>query len=72
MKGSSADVALAVEGSVVMIGVSRAYKESSNCAWSAVRLAEKKPMIPLMFVEGYEADGWLACCWALPFASVLW
>ena len=62
MKGSTVDtMALAVEGSEVMlIGVSRAYKESSNCRMEAqYGLQKKKAMIPLMMQEGYEADGWL-------------
>jgi hypothetical protein len=54
-------MALAVEGSAaVMIGVSRAYKESSNCRMEAqYALQKKKPLIPLMLAQGYEADGWL-------------
>ena len=62
MKGSTVDaMALAVEGSEVMlIGVSRPYKESSNCRMEAqYGLQKKKAMIPLMLQEGYEADGWL-------------
>ena len=62
MKGSTVDtMALAVEGSEVMlVGVSRAYKESSNCRMEAqYGLQKKKPLIPLMIVKGYEADGWL-------------
>ena len=62
MKGASVDtMALAVEGSeVVLIGVSRAYKESSNCRMEAqYALQKKKALIPLMLVHGYEADGWL-------------
>ena len=62
MKGATVDtMALAVEGSeVVMIGVSRAYKESSNCRMEAqYALQKKKPLIPLMLTPGYEADGWL-------------
>merc|ERR1711960_43660 len=62
MKGSTVDtMALAVEGSEVMlIGVSRAYKESSNCRMEAqYGLQKKKAMIPLMMQDGYEADGWL-------------
>ena len=62
MKGATVDtMALAVEGSaVVMIGVSRAYKESSNCRMEAqYALQKKKPLIPLMLTQGYEADGWL-------------
>ena len=62
MKGSTVDtMALAVEGSEVMlIGVSRAYKESSNCRMEAqYGLQKKKALIPLKLVQGYEADGWL-------------
>jgi hypothetical protein len=62
MKGATVDtMALAVEGSeVVMIGVSRAYKESSNCRMEAqYALQKKKVLIPLMLTQGYEADGWL-------------
>jgi hypothetical protein len=62
MKGATVDtMALAVEGSaVVLIGVSRAYKESSNCRMEAqYALQKKKPLVPLMLVDGYEADGWL-------------
>ena len=62
MKGSTVDtMALAVEGSEVMlIGVSRAYKESSNCRMEAqYGLQKKKALIPLKLTEGYEADGWL-------------
>ena len=56
MKGSTVDtMALAVEGSEVMlIGVSRAYKESSNCRMEAqYGLQKKKALIPLMMQEGY-------------------
>ena len=62
MKGSTVDtMALAVEGSEVMlIGVSRAYKESSNCRMEAqYGLQKKKVLIPLKLTQGYEADGWL-------------
>jgi hypothetical protein len=62
MKGATVDtMALAVEGSELMlIGMSRAYKESSNCRMEAqYALQKKKPLIPLKLVEGYEADGWL-------------
>jgi hypothetical protein len=62
MKGATVDtMALAVEGSaVVLIGVSRAYKESSNCRMEGqYALQKKKALVPLMLVEGYEADGWL-------------
>ena len=50
-----------MEGSAaVLLGVSRAYKESSNCRMEAqYALQKKKPLVPLMLVEGYEADGWL-------------
>jgi hypothetical protein len=44
----------------MLIGVSRAYKESSNCRMEAqYGLQRQKQMIPLMMQEGYEADGWL-------------
>jgi hypothetical protein len=62
MKGATVDtMALAVEGSaVVLLGVSRAYKESSNCRMEAqYALQKKKPLIPLMLTQGYEPDGWL-------------
>jgi hypothetical protein len=62
MKGSTVDtMALAVEGSELMlIGVSRAYKESSNCRMEAqYGMQKKKPLIPLKLTDGYEADGWL-------------
>jgi hypothetical protein len=62
MKGATVDtMALAVEGSaLVLIGVSRAYKESSNCRMEAqYALQKKKPLVPLMLTQGYEADGWL-------------
>jgi hypothetical protein len=62
MKGATVDtMALAVEASeVVLIGVSRAYKESSNCRMEAqYAFQKKKPIIPLKLTQGYEADGWL-------------
>ena len=62
MKGAAVDtMALAVEGSaVVLIGASRAYKESSNCRMEAqYALQKKKQIVPLMLTQGYEADGWL-------------
>jgi hypothetical protein len=71
MKGATVDtMALAVEGSaVVLLGVSRAYKESSNCRMEAqYALQKKKPLVPLMLVEGYEADGWLG----LMLGTSLW
>jgi hypothetical protein len=71
MKGATVDtMALAVEGSeVVLIGVSRAYKESSNCRMEAqYALQKKKALIPLMLVQGYEADGWLG----LLLGSSMW
>eukprot|EP01043_Picozoa_sp_COSAG02_P089519 COSAG02_NODE_26485_length_631_cov_14161.900376_1_plen_210_part_11 len=54
-------MALAVEGSaVVLIGVSRAYKESSNCRMEAqYAFQKKKAIVPLKLTDGYEADGWL-------------
>jgi hypothetical protein len=54
-------MAAAVEDAEVMlIGVSRAYKESSNCRMEAqYGMQRQKDMIPLMMEEGYDADGWL-------------
>ena len=44
----------------MLIGMSRQYKESSNCRMEAqYGLQKKKPLIPLKLVHGYEADGWL-------------
>ena len=71
MKGATVDtMALAVEGSaLVLIGVSRAYKESSNCRMEAqYALQKKKPLVPLMLTQGYEADGWLG----LMLGTSLW
>ena len=62
MKGATVDtMALAVEGSaVVLIGVSRAYKESSNCRMECQYAHQKKKaIVPLKLTDGYEADGWL-------------
>ena len=62
MKGSTVDtMASAVEGSaVVLIGVSRAYKESTNCRMECQYAFEKKKaIVPLKLTDGYEADGWL-------------
>ena len=60
-KGATVDtMALAVEGSaVVLIGVSRAYKESSNCRMECQYAHQKKKaIVPLKLTDGYEADGW--------------
>ena len=66
MKGATVDtMALAVEGAaVVMIGVSRAYKESSNCRMEAqYALQKKKPLVPLMLVGATRLTGGLVCFW---------
>ena len=34
-------------------------------------LQKKKPLVPLMLVEGYEADGWPACCWGFDVVRFL-
>ena len=71
MKGATVDtMALAVEGSaVVLIGVSRAYKESSNCRMECQYAHQKKKaIVPLKLTDGYEADGWLG----LLLGSSLW
>eukprot|EP01052_Picozoa_sp_SAG31_P013520 SAG31_NODE_814_length_11876_cov_16.478984_1_plen_1874_part_00 len=62
MTGSTVDsMALAVENAEVMlIGVSRQYKESTNCRLEAQYAMQREvPTIPLMLVDGYKADGWL-------------
>jgi hypothetical protein len=62
MKGSTVDaMSLAVEDAcVVLIGVSQAYKESTNCRLEAQYAMQREvDMVPLMLVEGYQADGWL-------------
>eukprot|EP01050_Picozoa_sp_SAG11_P006205 SAG11_NODE_473_length_9186_cov_2.540332_3_plen_1067_part_00 len=62
MKGSTVDaMALAVEGaSVMLMGVSREYKESTNCRLEAQYAMQREvETVPLMLVEGYRADGWL-------------
>ena len=62
IEGSTVDsMAEGVENAAVMlIGVSRAYKESSNCRLEAqYGMQKKKPMIPLIVQAGYEAVGWL-------------
>ena len=62
MKGSTVDaMSLAVEDAeVVLIGVSRAYKESTNCRLEAQYAMQREvETVPLMLVDGYQADGWL-------------
>eukprot|EP01050_Picozoa_sp_SAG11_P019698 SAG11_NODE_3182_length_2626_cov_1.994460_1_plen_875_part_11 len=62
MKGSTVDsMALAVEGaSVMLMGVSRQYKESTNCRLEAQYAMQREvEAVPLMLEEGYQADGWL-------------
>jgi hypothetical protein len=62
MTGSTVDaMALAVENAcVVLIGVSREYKESTNCRLEAQYAMQREvPVIPLMLEDGYRADGWL-------------
>jgi hypothetical protein len=62
MKGSPVDAkSLAVEDAeVVLIGVSRAYMESTNCRLEAQYAMQREvDTVPLMLVDGYQADGWL-------------
>jgi hypothetical protein len=62
MKGSTVDaMSRAVEDSaVVLIGVSRAYKESTNCRLEAQYAMQREvDTVPLMLVNGYRPDGWL-------------
>ena len=45
---------------MVLIGVSREYKESTNCRMEAQYAMQREvPTVPLMLEEGYRADGWL-------------
>ena len=62
MKGSTLDaMAEAVENaSVVLVCVSRRYKESQNCRSEATYAYDlKKDIIPLMMERNYKGDGWL-------------
>eukprot|EP01047_Picozoa_sp_COSAG01_P027718 COSAG01_NODE_1837_length_9083_cov_143.534617_2_plen_1123_part_00 len=62
MQGSTVEaMADAVECAAVMCyGISRAYKESTNCRLEAqYAFQREKDMVPLMVEEGYRADGWL-------------
>jgi hypothetical protein len=62
MKGSTVDtMARAVENAAVMVmGVSRAYKESTNCRLEAqYGMQREVEAVPLLLEEGYQADGWL-------------
>jgi hypothetical protein len=62
MVGSSLEaMASAVESSqVVLICMSRKYKESANCRLEAeYAFRRKKALIPLMMQPQYDADGWL-------------
>ena len=79
MTGSTVDsMALAVENAEVMlIGVSRQYKESTNCRLEAQYAMQREvPTVPLMLADGYRADGWLGMLigtrmWYGFFGSVL-
>ena len=62
MKGSTLEaMAEAVENaSVVLVCVSRRYKESQNCRSEATYAYDlKKDIIPLMMEGNYKGDGWL-------------
>eukprot|EP01051_Picozoa_sp_SAG22_P016367 SAG22_NODE_2298_length_2742_cov_2.665910_2_plen_346_part_01 len=62
MMGSTVDaMAGAVENAeVVLIGVSREHKESTNCRLEAQYAMQREvPTVPLMLTDGYRADGWL-------------
>eukprot|EP01047_Picozoa_sp_COSAG01_P072117 COSAG01_NODE_11381_length_1948_cov_3.327204_1_plen_525_part_10 len=62
MQGSTVEVmAEAVEQAVcVVYGISKAYKESTNCRLEAqYAFQQKKDMVPLMLEEGYSPNGWL-------------
>jgi hypothetical protein len=62
MKGSTVDaMAQAIEGaSVVLMCVSKGYKESANCRLEAnYALQRGIDVVPLMMQPNYKADGWL-------------
>jgi hypothetical protein len=62
MKGSTVDaMSKAVEdAAVVLFGASRQYKESTNCRLEAQYAMQREvDTVPLMLVDGYQADGWL-------------
>ena len=54
-------MAEAVEQAACLVyGISRAYKESTNCRLEAqYAFQQKKDMVPLMVEEGYSPNGWL-------------
>eukprot|EP01050_Picozoa_sp_SAG11_P027500 SAG11_NODE_6992_length_1212_cov_1.233603_1_plen_399_part_10 len=44
----------------MLMGVSRQYKESTNCRLEAQYAMQREvEVVPLMLSEGYQADGWL-------------
>jgi len=48
------------ESNVVLIGLSKKYKESANCRTEAEYAYKlKKPIVPLLLEKNYEPDGWL-------------
>ena len=62
MQGSTVEaMADAVEGAAVMCyGISKAYKESSNCRLEAQYAYQQQvDMVPLMMEDGFQAKGWL-------------
>eukprot|EP01048_Picozoa_sp_COSAG05_P005418 COSAG05_NODE_321_length_11453_cov_62.107539_2_plen_2300_part_00 len=79
MQGSTVEaMSAAVEDCAVMCyGISKAYKESTNCRMEAqYAFQQQKDMVPLMMVEGYSANGWLGMMlgvrlWYGFFGSVL-
>jgi hypothetical protein len=80
MKGSTVDsMALAVENAaVVVICISRVYKESANCRMEAnYALQREVKMVPCMMEEGYKPDGWLGMIlgtklWYGFYGAVVW
>ena len=62
MQGSTVEaMSAAVEDCAVMCyGISKAYKESTNCRMEAqYAFQQQKDMVPLMAVDGYRPNGWL-------------
>ena len=62
MQGSTVEAMSAAieDAAVVVYGISKAYKESTNCRLEAQYAhQQEKEMLPLMMEEGYRPNGWL-------------
>ena len=62
MQGSTVEAMSAAieDAAVVVYGISKAYKESTNCRLEAQYAhQQEKEMVPLMMEEEYRPNGWL-------------